>query len=186
MDVYLHLQTAFSNKLYFLDKLSEIIDHYSSIYDNYIILGDLNMEPSDCLLNAFMQSHNLFNLIKSNMYFKESGSCINLILINRKFCFKNSTTFEAGLSDHPQLIYSMFKTNFKRKDSKRLIYREYKNFNNEYFENDLKNGLSKCPKNYESIKNVFLTILDIHAPRRIRLYAEIKDLIWTKIFVKQL
>ena len=28
------------NKQYFLDKLSEIIDHYSSIYDSYIILGD--------------------------------------------------------------------------------------------------------------------------------------------------
>ena len=46
------------NKQYFLDKLSEITDHYSSIYDNYIILGDFNMEPSDSLLNAFMQSHN--------------------------------------------------------------------------------------------------------------------------------
>ena len=34
------------NKQYFLDKLSEIINQYSSIYDNYIILGDFNMEPS--------------------------------------------------------------------------------------------------------------------------------------------
>ena len=53
------------NKQYFLDRLSEIIDHYSSIYYNYIIL-DFNMEPSDSLLYAFMQSHNLFNLMKSN------------------------------------------------------------------------------------------------------------------------
>ena len=60
----------------------------------------------------------------------------------------------------------MLKTTFKKEDSKRLIYRDYKNFNNEYFQNDLKNGLSKCPKNYESFENVFVTVLDIHAPRK--------------------
>ena len=37
------------NKQYFLNKLSEIIDHYSRIYDNYIILGNFNMKPSDAL-----------------------------------------------------------------------------------------------------------------------------------------
>ena len=47
MDIYVHLQTSCAR-----------------IYNNYIILGDFNMKPSDSLLNAFMQSHNLFNLIK--------------------------------------------------------------------------------------------------------------------------
>ena len=162
------------NKQYFLGKLLEIIEHYSSIYDNYIILGDFNMKPSDSVLNAFMQSHNLFNLIKSNTCFEWRGSCINLILTNRKFWFKNSSTFETGLSDHHHLIYSMLKTTFQKEDSKRFIYHDYKNFNNEYFQNDLKIGLSKCPKNYESFENVFVTVLDRHAPR---FYAEIKNLI---------
>ena len=154
------------NKQYFLEKLSEIIDHFSSIYDNYIILGDFNMEPSDSILKTFMQSHNLFNLIKSNTCFKGRGSCIDLILTNRKFCFKNSSTFETGLSDHHHLIYSMPKTTFKKEDSKRLIYGDYKNFNNKYFQDDLKNGLSKCPKNYQSFENVFVNVLDRHAPRK--------------------
>ena len=74
------------NKQYFLEQLSEIINHDSSIYDNHIILGDFNMEPSDSILKTFMQSHNLFNLTKSNTCFKGSGSCIDLILTNRKFC----------------------------------------------------------------------------------------------------
>ena len=52
------------NKQYFLEKLSEIIDHLFSVYDNYIILGDFKMEPSDSILKAFMQSCNSFNLIK--------------------------------------------------------------------------------------------------------------------------
>ena len=42
------------NKQYFLGNLSEIIDHFSSIYDNYIILGDFNIEPSDSTLKTFM------------------------------------------------------------------------------------------------------------------------------------
>ena len=58
----------FQSKQYFLEKLSEIIDHFSSIHDNYIILGDFNMEPSVSILKTFMQSHNLFNLIKSNTF----------------------------------------------------------------------------------------------------------------------
>ena len=60
----------------------------------------------------------------------------------------------------------MLKTTFKEEDSKCLIYRDYKNFNNEYFQNDLKNGLSKHPKNYKSFKNVFVTVLDRYAPRK--------------------
>ena len=71
------------NKQYFLEKLSEIIDHLSSKNDNYIILGDFNTEPSDSILKTFMQSHKLFNLIKLNTYFKESGSCIDLIFTNQ-------------------------------------------------------------------------------------------------------
>ena len=49
------------DKQYFLEKLSEILYHFSSIYDNYIILGDFNMKPRDSILKTFTQSHNLFN-----------------------------------------------------------------------------------------------------------------------------
>ena len=62
------------------------------------------MEQSYSILNAFMDSHNLFNLIKSNRCFKGRCSCIDLILTNQKLCFKNSSIFETGLSDHHHLI----------------------------------------------------------------------------------
>ena len=44
---------------YFSENLSLIIDHYSSIYDNHIILGDFNMEPKNPKLASFMNSFNL-------------------------------------------------------------------------------------------------------------------------------
>ena len=55
----------------------------------------------------------------------------------------------------------MLKMTFKKEDSKRLIYRDYKNFKNKYFQNDL--------KNYKSFKNVFVTVLDRHAPRKTKI-----------------
>ena len=76
------------NNQYFLENSSSIADGYSTIYDNYIFLGDFNMEANCPALTSFMQSFNLFNLIKTNTYFKGKGSCIDLILTNRKYCFK--------------------------------------------------------------------------------------------------
>ena len=60
----------------------------------------------------------------------------------------------------------MLKSTCKKEDSKRFIYRDCKNFNNEYFQNDLKNVLLKCPKNCESFENVYVTVLDRHALRK--------------------
>ena len=38
------------NNQYFLENLSSIADHYSSIYDNYIFLRDFSMEPNCSVL----------------------------------------------------------------------------------------------------------------------------------------
>ena len=42
------------------------------------------MEPNNPILIPFMQSLNLFNIIKLNTCFKENGTCIDLILTNIK------------------------------------------------------------------------------------------------------
>ena len=154
------------NSQYFLENLSSIADHYSSIYDNYIFLGDFNMEPNWLALTLLMQSFNLFNLIKTNTCFKGKGTCIDLILTNRKYCFKHSSTFETGLSDHHHLVYSMLKICFKREESKHFIYRDYKNFNDMNFRKDLESKLEECPKHYENFEKTFVNVLDAHAPRK--------------------
>ena len=78
------------NCQYFLDSLHNIIDFYSSIYDNHIVLGDFNTDPSHTQLSVFMEHYNYYNLIKSNNYFKGDGSCKDLILNNRKYCLKKN------------------------------------------------------------------------------------------------
>ena len=98
------------NSQYFLDNLSDLLDFYSNHYDNKVILRDFNLNPTDPLMMTFLNEHDLINLIKNNTCFKGEGSCIDLLLTNRKFSFKNSTSFETGLSNHHHLIYSMLKT----------------------------------------------------------------------------
>ena len=61
------------NCQYFQDSLHNIIDLYSSIYDNHIVLGDFNMGPSDTQLSVFMEHYNYYNLIKNNTCFKGDG-----------------------------------------------------------------------------------------------------------------
>ena len=68
------------NSEYFLNNLTKMIDLFA-----YLIMGDFNMEPSDPSLKAFLNSNNLYNLIKSNTCFKGKGSFIDLFLTNRKY-----------------------------------------------------------------------------------------------------
>ena len=165
MFMYIYRPPA-QNKQYFLENLSMIVDHYSSIYDNSIILGDFNMEPNSPILISFMQSLNLFNIIKSNTCFKGNGTCIDLILTNRNYCFKHSSTFETGLSDHHHLIYSMLKTTFKKGEPKFYEYRDYKKFGSAAFQTDLQSKLEEGPKVYQNFEETFVRVLDAHAPRK--------------------
>ena len=126
------------------------------------------MEPKNPKLASFMHSFNLYNLIKSNTCFKGSGSCIDLILTNRKYCFKHTSTFETGLSDHHHLIYSILKTTFKKEESKKFIFRDYKNFDNTNFQMDLESKLNNCPKKYGIFEKTFENVLNAHAPKKIK------------------
>ena len=143
-----------------------IVDHYSSIYDNLIILGDFNMKPDSPILISFMQSLNLFNIIKSNTCFKGNGTCIDLILTNRKYCFKHSSIYETGLSDHHHLIYSVLKTTSKKEEQKLYKYRDYKKFDSTTFHTDLQSKLEEGPKVYQNFEETFVRVLDAHAPRK--------------------
>ena len=109
------------NCQYFLDSLHNIIDFYSGVYDNRIVLGDFNMDPSHMQLSAFMEHYNYYNLIKNSTCFNGDGLCIDLILTNSKYCFKNTNSFETGISDHHHLIYSMFKQHLRKKNPKNYL-----------------------------------------------------------------
>ena len=55
---------------YFLDILNDLLDFYSSIYNNKVVFGDFNLEPTNPVMINFMDSQNFTNLIKNNTCFK--------------------------------------------------------------------------------------------------------------------
>ena len=148
---------------YFLDLLGDLLDFYSQDYDNKVILGDFNLETSNPSIVSFMNNQNLFNLVKSNTCFKGEGSCIDLILTNRKYSFKNTCSSETGLSDHHHLIYFVMKTTFKSEEPKKLIYRDYSNFSSECFKDDFMSSI--CQEKHD-----FIDTLNKHAPKKIKTF----------------
>ena len=97
-------------------------------YDNKVVFGNFNLDISHPVMLPFMYNENFINLVKGNTCFKGKGSYIDLILTNRRYSFKHTSSIEAGLSDHHHLISSMMKTTLEKEESKVLVYRDYKNF----------------------------------------------------------
>ena len=71
-----------------LDSLSDIIDYYPNVYDNHIVIGDFNLEPSQMHLETFMETHNNFNLIKNNTCFKGPDHALTRYLKIENIVFK--------------------------------------------------------------------------------------------------
>ena len=138
-----------------------MLDFHFYHYDNKVILGDFNLKPTDPRMMTFVNEHDLINFIKNNTCFKGEASCIDLMLTNRQFSFKNSTSSEIGLSNHHHLIYSMLKITFHTEEPKTLIYRDYKTFSLEKFSSELFLKLESQENNdYQTFETNFVDTLN--------------------------
>ena len=158
-------------KEHFLETLSNTINHYKT-YSNLLLIGDINLEVTDKKLASFIETHDLYSLIKEPTCFKSllNPSCIDLILTNRKYCFQNSKTFCTGYSDFHKMTYTMMKLSYVKMPPKKLEYRCYKLFNEEHFLADLSQALNLVQGSIYSIfENTFTQILDKHAPKKTKL-----------------
>ena len=112
-----------------------------------------------------MYQHNLQSINKETSCYKNPNnpSCIDLFLTNSP-SFYQTETF-TGLSDFHKYFLSIFKTTFTKSKAKEIIYRDFKKFNEQCFNNDLRTELSsKSIKSYGSFENIFLNTLKKHAP----------------------
>ena len=151
----------------FLESLTGIIDFFSSAYDTLIIMGDFNAQPLDSAMKYLIKINGLMNLIKGNTScFKGQGSCIDLILINRRFSFKHSNSYETGISAHHHLIYLMLKSNLSTSELKLVNYRDYKRFSFENSKTSLDNVLRHCSTNYKHFEYIFTSVLNEHASKK--------------------
>ena len=128
--------------------------------------GDFNLEMSHPVMLSFMNNENFINLVKGNTCFKGKGSCINLILTNRRYSFKHTSSTETGPSDHHHLISSMIKT-FEKKESKGLVCRDYKNFIFNSFKSELFSKFNHNNVAFTSFENNFVNVLNQQALKKV-------------------
>lgn len=116
-----------------------------------------------------MKLCNSYNITTSNTCFEGSGSCIKLIITNRKNCFKNATLFETGSSKHHYLIPLILKTKYGGTQNQSPIA-TIKICNKKTLSKTLLNTLSKqsCPKKEEKWEEI-IDYFRIAIMRRLRL-----------------
>ena len=137
---------------------SKLLSNHISPKDIQAVPFELNLRKEKWMFGCIYRPPK-----QDSQYFLE-----NLILTNRKYCFKHTSTFETGLSDHHHLIYSILKTTFKKEESKKFIFRDYKNSDNTNFQMDLESKLNNCPKKYGIFEKTFENVLNAHAPKKIK------------------
>ena len=132
-------------------------------------MGNFNSEMSETSMNSFCNLYNLKCLVQEPTCYKnpERPSCIDLFLSNCENHFLKTEIIETGLSDFHKLIITATMLKFEKQPPQIVTYRNYKNYNKELFEKGIQIKLSEFDiKNtpYETFSNIFIDILNLHAP----------------------
>ena len=122
------------------------------------MLGDFNAEVEFCNL------YGMKSLIRIPTCYKNLAipACIELMLTNSNRSFQNSCAMETGLSDFHKMIVTFSKIYFQEREAKVINYRDYQNFSNEEFRQQVLKDILKATQNgdtvsYESFANKLLT-----------------------------
>ena len=116
-----------------------------SKYDNFMLIGDLNAEPTEATVSDFCEIYNLKHLIKDKTCFNSptKPTCIDLIITNRLKCFQDSVVIETGLSDFHKMSTTVMKMYYTKQRPSIVRYRKFENFCNDSFMKDIELLLSK-------------------------------------------
>ena len=146
---------------YYFDNLDKSLDTYSN-YEKILLVGDFNAQTTDQYLSSFLYQHELSSIVKESTCFKNvsNPSCIDLFLTNSALSFQNTQTVSCGLSDVHKLVIT-----FSKNKPREIVYRNYKYFNSQNFNDELKFVFSK--ENIDSctkFNQTFLNVLNKYAP----------------------
>ena len=156
------------------NEIGKNLDLLLSKYDNFMLIGDLNAEPTEATVSDFCEIYNLKHLIKDKTCFKNptKPTCIDLIITNRPKCFQDSVVIETGLSDFHKMSATVMKMYYTKQKPSIVRYRKFKNFCNDSFIKDIELLLSKlCHQQnvpFKILKESVNITLDKHAPLKQR------------------
>ncbi len=156
------------------EKLDSVLDENFNQCDKCILIGDLNCDMLKCTENAVSKlctDFNLENIIKDPTCFKgKNPTLLDVILVSDKSICKNGSVTPCPLSDFHHFVHGVFKTQMPRTTTRKILYRSYKHFCPEDFGSDLRKApfhvgeVLDIHSHMEYFQDLFLTILDQHAP----------------------
>ena len=151
---------------YYFDFISRALDKYAEKYDTFLLAGDFNAEEHEACLGSFIFEYDAYCLVKDKTCFKNINnlSCIDLLITNKKFSFKNTTVISTGASDFHKMVITVLKTTFVKGKSKVVTYRDKKYFDNQKFREELSFALSGHIKSHDEFKDKFMHVLNENAP----------------------
>ena len=88
-----------------LNCIGRNLDSQLGQYENFILMGDFNVEPNDATMKNFCQIYGCKNIVKDKTCFKNpiNPTCIELIMTSRPKSFQESEIIKTGLSDFHKL-----------------------------------------------------------------------------------
>ena len=151
---------------YFFHQVKLGLDRYSKYYEKFILIGHFNAEESEPCLSQFLFEMNAKNIVKEPTCYKSlrNPSCIDLIITNCSSNFQNTKTISTGLSDFHKMVVTVLKNSFQRSSPKEIVYRDYKNFDRNVFRRELEKRLNAQINEYNHFEQIFLEVLNNHAP----------------------
>ena len=149
------------------------LDLLSTNYDNILLSGDFTAEIENNFLKEFCDLHGMKSLVRIPTCYKNPANptCIDLMLTNSNRSFQNSCTIETGLSDFHKMIVTVLKIYFQKREAKVINYRDYRNFSNEEFRQQVLKDILKATQNgdivsYESFLSICQQALESRAPKK--------------------
>ena len=129
-----------------------------------MLIRNFNLTVNNKNLGVFMNTFYLDSLINKPTRFQSANpTCIDLILTNKKSLFKNSNVLEVGISNHHSFITTALRTQLIKGNTKMKMYRDYKTFNIDFFQRDLRESLENhTGYDYSYFQNIFMTLLNKH------------------------
>ena len=90
------------------------------------------------------------------------------IITNRPHSFQNTIILECGLSDHHKMTITVLKKYVPKQTPNLIKYRDYKNFNDQNFRQELKYNFLNIMDNmsYDNFESTFKDTLYKHVPNK--------------------
>ena len=117
------------------------------------MLGDFKAEVQNNFPKDFCNLYGMKCLIRVPTCYKnlKNLACIDLMLAKANRSFQNSCTVETGLSDFHKMNVTALKIYFRKREAKVISCKDYRNFSNDDFRQQVLKDIIKTTETGETI-----------------------------------